>query len=73
MTRTPKTPAAPAPFDPVSHMTSEQDDFTLADYLQAKLGLGYPEIERLTRLLGRDGAVHEVWEELVARRRKAGR
>ncbi len=72
MKRTPKTNPSPAPFDPLTHLTSEQDDFVLSDYLQAKLGLGYPEIERLTRLLGRDGAVHEVWEELVSRRRKAG-
>ena len=59
-------------FSPITHMTSAQDDQTLAGYLEDRLGLTFDQIQSITTMLGCDGASHEVWEELVARRRKAG-
>ncbi len=68
MTRKPKPP----PFDPMTHHTSQATDVELAGYLEDRLGLSPTEIKTITTMLGCDGAAHEVWEELVARRRKAG-
>ena len=69
--RTPQ-PRPGAPFDPLTHHTSQASDVDLAGYLEERLGLTLGEIKNLTTMLGCDGAAHEVWEELVARRRKAG-
>jgi hypothetical protein len=68
MTRKPKPPS----FDPLTHNTSHATDIDLVGYLQDRLGLRLAEIKNITTMLGCDGAAHEVWEELVARRRKAG-
>jgi hypothetical protein len=68
MTRKPKPP----PFSPLTHTTSEATDIDLAGYLEDRLGLSLTEIKDITTMLGCDGASHEVWEELVARRRRTG-
>ena len=62
----------PPPFDPHHQQTRTASDLDLAGYLEDRLGLTLVEIKRITTMLGFDGASHEVWEELVARRRKAG-
>ncbi len=68
MKRKPTTP----PFSPLTHHTREQDDATLTAYLHDRLGMTNDAIKNITTMLGCDGASHEVWEELVARRRSAG-
>jgi hypothetical protein len=60
------------PFDPHRDLSSAATDIELAGYLEDRLGLSLAEIKNITTMLGCDGASHEVWEELVARRRKAG-
>lgn len=60
------------PFDPLRDLTSKASDLDLAAYIEDRLGLTLAEIKNITTMLGCDGASHEVWEELVARRRKAG-
>ncbi len=60
------------PFDPLTHHSSKATDAELAGYLEDRLGLSPAVIKDITTMLGCDGASHEVWEELVARRRKAG-
>ena len=59
-------------FDPHRHLTSEASEVELAAYLEDRLGLSLAEIKNITTMLGGDGASHEVWEELVARRRRTG-
>ena len=68
MTRQPKPP----PFSPLTHDTRQATDVDLAGYLHDRLGLSLAEIKNITTMLGCDGASHEVWEELVARRRRTG-
>lgn len=60
------------PFSPITHDTKQATNADLAGYLQDRLGLSLAEIQNITTMLGCDGRSHEVWEELVARRRKAG-
>jgi hypothetical protein len=60
------------PFDPRRHLTSAATDVELAGYLEDRLSLSLAEIKHIITMLGCDGASHEVWEELVARRRRTG-
>lgn len=62
----------PPRFDPHRQQTRTASDLDLAGYLEDRLGLTLIEIKKITTMLGFDGASHECWEELVARRRKAG-
>ena len=62
----------PDRFDPVRHHTSKATDDELRAYLHDRLGLSLATIQSITLMLGCDGAAHEVWEELVARRRRTG-
>jgi hypothetical protein len=64
--------SAREPFDPHRQLSSEATDVELAAYLEDRLGLTLAEIRNITTMLGCDSASHEVWEELVARRRRAG-
>ena len=62
----------PETFDPHKHATSAATEIELAGYIEDRLGLTLEQIKSITTQLGCDGAAHEVWEELVARRRRAG-
>ncbi|HEX5010792.1 MAG TPA: hypothetical protein VFY71_10345 [Planctomycetota bacterium] len=62
----------PEPFDPIRRNTSTATDIELAGYLEDRLGLTLADIKNITTMLGCDGASHECFEELVARRRKDG-